>query len=99
WARELGDAIDRLPQIGCAGRLGNEREGAARQAVLTSLVQRHDLHWDMPGRRILLELAQKRPAEHVGKEYIQRHSDRPIFSCERERFGAARSDQHLEAVI
>ena len=53
------------------GRLREERERTARQAVLTVLVGSHDLHRDVPRRRILLEMAQHVPAQRVGQEYVQ----------------------------
>ena len=53
-------------------RLGDEGEGAARQPVLTVLVQGHDLHRDVPRQRVLLQLAQHRPAQHVGQEHVER---------------------------
>ncbi len=57
-------------------RLGDEREGAARQRVLAVLVERDDLHRDVPRQRILLELAQHRPAQHVGQEHVERDRGR-----------------------
>ena len=80
-------------------RLGHEREGAAREAVLAVLVERDDLHRDVPRRRVLLELAEHRPAEHVGQEHIERDRRRLVFARQRERVGAAHRDQHLEAVV
>ena len=80
-------------------RLGDEREGAARQAVLPVLVQRDDLHRDVPRRRVLLELAEHGPAQHVGQEDVERHGGRPVLARQRQRLGAARRDQHLEAVV
>ena len=47
-------------------RLRHEREGAAGEAVLPVFVERQHLHRDVPCRRIVLELAEHGPAEHVG---------------------------------
>ena len=80
-------------------RLGDERECAARQRVLAILVERDDLHGDMPRQRILLELAQHRPAQHVGQEHVERYRGRLELLGQIERIGAARRDQHLEALV
>ena len=81
------------------GRLGDEREGAARQRVLAVLVERDDLHRDVAGQRVLLELAQHRPAQHVGQEHVERDRGRLELLGELERVGAAHRDQHLEALV
>ena len=52
-------------------RLGDERESAARKPVLAVLVERDDLHRNMPRQRVLLELAEHGPAEHVGQEHVE----------------------------
>ena len=80
-------------------RLGHEGERAARQRVLAVLVERDDLHRNVPGQRILLELAQHRPAQHVGQEHVERHRGRLELLGEVERIGAAHRDQHLEALV
>ncbi len=81
------------------GRLGDEGECAARQRVLAVLVERDDLHRDVPRQRILLELAEHGPAQHVGQEHVERHRGRLELLGEIERVGAARGDQHLEALV
>ena len=80
-------------------RLGDEGEGAARERVLAILVERDDLHGDVPRQRILLELAQHGPAQHVGEEYVERHRGRLELLGEIKRIGAPRGDQHLEALV
>ena len=67
--------------------------------MLFVVVQRHDLHGDVTRRRILLELAQHRPAQHVGQEHVQRDRCRRIIFRERESFRAAHCDDHLESRI
>ncbi len=47
-----------------------------RQAVLTLLFQRDDLHRDVPRGRIELELIEHRPAQHVRQEDVQRDGSR-----------------------
>ena len=80
-------------------RLGDERESAAREAVLAVLVERDDLHRDVPGQRVLLELAQHGPAQHVGQEDVERDRGRLVLLGELERVGAAHRHQHLEALV
>ena len=67
--------------------------------MLTILVERDDLHRDMPGERILLELAEHVPAQHVGQEHVERHRGRLILLGEIERIVAAHRQQHLEALV
>ena len=80
-------------------RLGDERERTARQAVLAIFFERHDLHRDVARLRVLLQLAQHRPAQHVGQEDVERHRHRPVLASETQRLAAAHRDQHLEALV
>ena len=91
-AQGVGDAFARR-------RLGDERERPARQPVLAIFVERDDLHGDMAGKRILLELAEHIPAEHVGQEDVERDCGRLILLGEIERVVAAHGEQHLEALV
>ena len=54
----------RLQFVHCCG-LVDECKSAARQSMLPILVERDDLHGNVPGARILLQLAQHRPAKHI----------------------------------
>ena len=92
WDKRGADAFGRR-------RLVDEGERAARQRVLAVLVERDDLHRNVPGQRIVLELAQHGPAEHVGQEHVERDRGRLELLGELERLGAARRDQHLEALV
>ena len=67
--------------------------------MLAVLVERDDLHRDVPRQRIVLELAQHGPAEHVRQEHVERDRGRLVLLGELERLGAARGDQHLEALV
>ena len=67
--------------------------------MLAVLVQRDDLHRDVPRQRIVLELAQHGPAQHVRQEHVERDRRRLELLGEIQRFGAARGDQHLEALV
>ena len=60
-------------------RLVEEGESAAREPVLLVVVQRDDLHRDVARRRVLLELAEHRPAEHVGQEHVERDRRRLVI--------------------
>ena len=83
------DAVEhRLDAFG-RHRLGDEGERAAGEAVLAVLVQRDDLHRNVAGQRIVLELAQHRPAQHVGQEDVERDRGRLELLGEIERVGAA----------
>ena len=98
-ARIALDARKRLLEALGGGGLLHERECAAREPVVPVLVERDDLHGNVPGRRILLELAQHRPAEHVRQEDVERDRGRMVRARERERLRAARRDQHLESLV
>ncbi len=67
--------------------------------MLPVLVERDDLHRDVPGQRVLLELAQHRPAQHVGQEHVERNRGRLVLLRQLERVGAAHGDQDLEALV
>ena len=91
--------VERVRNALARRRLGHEREGAARKAVLAVLVERDDLHRDVPRERILLELAEHGPAQHVGQEHVERDRGRLILLGEIERIVAAHGHQHLEALV
>ena len=80
-------------------RLVDEGERAARQRMLTVFVERDDLHRNVPRQRIVLELAQHGPAQHVRQEHVERNRRRLELLGEFERLGAAAGDQHLEALV
>ncbi len=101
-AARLGVALDAgkgILQAFRGGRLLHERKRAARQTVMAILVQGDDLHGNVPCGRILLELAQYRPAEHVGQENIERYGGRMMRARQRERIRAPMRDQHLESFV
>ena len=93
------DARQRVFETFRRRRLGHERECAARESVPPVLVERDDLHRDVAGCRVLLELAQHRPAEHVGQEHVERNCGRLVLLGEIQRLGAARGDQHPETPV
>jgi len=101
-AAGLRKILDLGQSFGNAGRrrrLDDEREGAARQAVLAVLIERNNLHWDVPCQRILLKLTQHVPSEHVRQEDIKRYGCRLILLGEIERIVAAHRQQCFEALV
>ncbi len=98
-ARVFLDAGERRVQAFGRGRLGHEGECAARQAVMPVLIQGQHLHRDVARGRILLQMVQHGPAQHVGQEHIQRDGGGMVLARQRQRFGAAHRDQHLEALV
>ncbi len=81
------------------GRLVDKGKRAARQRVLAVLVERDDLDRDVPGQRVVLELAEHGPAQHVGQEDIERDRSRLELLGEIQRLRAARGNQDLEALV
>ncbi len=81
------------------GRLVHEGERAARQCVLAIFVECNDLDRNMPGQRVVLELAQHRPAEHVGQEHVERDRARLVLLGEVERLRTSCRDHDLEALV
>src|SRR5262245_26450348 len=64
--------------------------------MMLVFVERNDLHRNVAGQRILFELTQHAPAEHIGKEDIERNGVRLILFGKLKRIGAALSYQHFE---
>ena len=67
--------------------------------MLAIFVQGNDLHRNMTRERILLELIEDGPAEHVGQEYVERHRIRLELLRQIERVRPARRDQDLKALV
>ena len=79
--------------------LVDKGEGAAGEPVLAVLVERDDLHRDVSRCRVLLQLAQHGPAQHVGQEDVERDRCRLIFAGEGEGLRAAHRDQDLQTLV
>ena len=77
-------------------RLVDEGERAARQRVLAVFVERDDLDRNVPRQRIVLELAQHGPAQHVRQEHVERNRRRLELLGEFERLGAAAATSTLK---
>ena len=58
-----------------------------------------DLDRDVPRQRVLLELAQHGPAEHVGQEHVERYGRRLELLCQFQRIDALGRNQNLEALL
>ena len=80
-------------------RLGDERECAAREAMVLVLVERDDLYGDMTRQRILFELAQDAPTQHVGQKNVKRDRTGLILLGKLECVGAAHCYEHLEPLV
>jgi len=68
------------------GRLADERERAAGEGMLAVFVQRDDLDRDVPRQRIVLELAEHGPTQHVRQEHVERYRGGLELLGEIERF-------------
>ena len=88
----------RLQALGRRG-LGHEGERAARQAVLPVFVQRQHLHRDVPRGRVLLQMAEHGPAQHIGQEHVQRYGRRVVLAGQGERLRAAHGHEDLEPLV
>ena len=80
-------------------RLVHERERAALQAVLALFLDGEDLHRDVPGRRVVLQLVEHRPAEHVRQEHVERDRRRAVLARERRPSAPVFGDDRLEAAV
>ena len=56
-----------------------------RQAMLPLFFERNDLHRNMAGRRIELEVVQDRPAQHVRQENVERDRGGTVFARQIQR--------------
>src|SRR5712671_2818121 len=97
--REFLYAIEGRHQPLCRWLLDKICEGAVGKAVLTLFLQSNDLHRNVTRSGIELELVQNGPAEHVGKEYIQRDSRGTKLSSKRKTHGSFQRYDSLETVI
>ena len=98
----LDEGLDALEYVGEAlagGRLGHERERAALQAVLALLFHGEHLHGDVARLRIVLQVVEHGPAQHVGQEYIERDGRQLELVRQRQRLGAVVRHQRLESLL
>ena len=70
-----------------------------RKAMLALFLNRQHLDWNMPRRRIELQVAEDGPAQHVRKKHIERDGRRQILPCQRQRRLTPVGDDAFEAFI
>ena len=88
----------RFQSLSCRG-FGDERERAPRETVLSILVERHDLNWNVPCLGIVLQLTQHGPPEHVGQEHVERYGSWTELFGECDRLGATHCHECLQPLI
>ena len=86
--REVANAGERRFQALGGSGFGDEGEGAAREAVAAIVVEGEHLHRNVAGARILLEVVEDGPAEHVGQEDVEGDGGGIVFTGQGQRFGA-----------
>ena len=79
--------------------LGHKGKCAPRQAVMPVFIQREHLNRDVPRGRVLFQMVEHGPAQHVRQEYVQRDGRGMELAGQSERFRAAHGDEHLEALV
>ena len=62
-------------------------------------IQGQHLHRDVPRGRVLLQMVEHGPAQHVGQEYVERHGRRVVLAGQSERFRSAHGHEHLESLV
>ena len=80
-------------------RLGDEGKRPPRQTMLTVFIKCQHLHRNMPRGRILLQMIQDRPSQHVRQEYVERDRGWMILTRQLKRFRAPVRHQYLESLI
>ena len=66
---------------------------------MSVVVESQDLNRNMPGERVVLQLAQDGPAEHVGQMNVERDRGRIVIRRQRQRIDASLADDAFEAGI
>ena len=92
------DAIERVLEILPRRRLDEAGKRAMQQPVQPPFFNREHLHRDVTHRRILLEIVEDGPAQHIGQEDVQRDGGRPILSCHRQRHLPTVGDDAFESL-
>ena len=67
--------------------------------MMAVLVQGKHLHWNVPSRRILLQVVEHRPAQHVGQEDVQRNRGGMELAGQGESFRAAQGYKNFESLV
>ena len=82
-----------------ARRLGDEGKCSSRQAMMPVFIERQHLHRNVARSRVLFQVIENGPAQHVGQEDVERNRSGMEFARQCERFRAAQCDQNLESLI
>ena len=72
---------------------------AVSQALQALVFHADDLHWDVAGGRILLQMIQHGPSEHVRQKNIQHDRERIELSGQRTSMGAVGGDHAFESFV
>ena len=67
--------------------------------MMPVLIQSQHLDRDVAHGRVLLQMIEHRPAEHIRQEDVQRHGSRPKLACQRKAFRSAHSDENLKSAV
>ena len=67
--------------------------------MLAVFIKRDDLHGDVTRRRILLQITEHRPTQHVGQENVKRDSGGPELARQGQGIGAAHGHEDFESVV
>ena len=67
--------------------------------MMAVFIQRQHLNRNVARARILLEVIEDRPTQHVRQENVQRNCRRMEFVSQRQRFRSACRDENLESAI
>ena len=67
--------------------------------MMPVFIQGQHLDWDVPGGRVLLQVVEHGPSQHVRQEYVERDGGGMEFAGQSQRFRAAHGHQHLESLV
>ena len=67
--------------------------------MVAVFIERQHLNRNVPRGRILLQMVEHRPAQHVGQKNIQRHGGRMELAGQGKRLASTPGHQDLESVI
>ena len=67
--------------------------------MMPVFIQCQHLHRDVPGRGVLFEMVQHRPAQHIGKENVERYRRWMKLSGQSQGLSPAHRYQHFESLV
>ena len=74
-------------------------ERPVRQTVLTFFLKRNDLHRNVAGRGIKLEVIEHRPAQHIGQENVEGDRGGQVLPREDKPLLAALGHNSLKSLV